>query len=188
MSLTIVTYCISVPGKSKISGIMVRIHPHISPVRSMRCFRCTDGNLSVQKKFVRKEFNFGLQERLTGTDMPVEESDFKTEIVNANNNLRCVSSGDNRPSISLNLDEFQLSSDDLQRMIFGEGCTVVEQEVSLESNPSKRLKSTNSNEDDDDVRMLCSRSTLAEDVGVTLCFCVEPVGPAPSRANPPSEG
>ncbi len=50
-----------------------------------------DGNVSVQKKFVRKEFNFGLQERLTGTDMPVEENDFKTEPINSNNsNIRCV--------------------------------------------------------------------------------------------------
>lgn len=51
-----------------------------------------DGNVSVQKKFVRKEFNFGLQEGLTGTDLPVEESDFKMESVNGNNvNMKCVS-------------------------------------------------------------------------------------------------
>lgn len=91
-----------------------------------------DGNLTVQKKFVRKEFNFGLQERLTGTDMPVEESDFRTEVVNSNNSLKC------------------LSSDDLQRIIFGETCTVVEQEFTIDSNPSKRLKSTNGNDDDDE--------------------------------------
>jgi hypothetical protein len=51
-----------------------------------------DGNVSVQKKFVRKEFNFGLQERFTGTDLPVEENDFKTEPMNSNNsNIKCVS-------------------------------------------------------------------------------------------------
>ena len=47
--------------------------------------------MSVQKRFVRKEFNFGLQERLTGTDMPVEENDFKTECLNSNGtNIKCV--------------------------------------------------------------------------------------------------
>lgn len=51
----------------------------------------TDGDVSVQKSFVRKEFNFGLQERLTGTDMPVEENDFATELVNSkNSNMKCV--------------------------------------------------------------------------------------------------
>ncbi len=40
----------------------------------------------MQKKFVRKEFNFGLQERLTGTDMPVEENDFKVEPMCSSNN------------------------------------------------------------------------------------------------------
>lgn len=50
-----------------------------------------DGNVSVQKKFVQKEFNFGLQERLTGTVMPIEENDFKTESVISNNsNIKCV--------------------------------------------------------------------------------------------------
>ena len=50
-----------------------------------------DGNVSVQKKFVQKEFNFGLQERLTGTDMPVEENDFKTESsISNNSNIKCV--------------------------------------------------------------------------------------------------
>lgn len=58
---------------------------------SMDCFLSPDGNVSVQKKFVRKEFNFGLQERLTGTDMPVEESDFKAEPMHSNNsNIKCV--------------------------------------------------------------------------------------------------
>ena len=122
----------------------------------MKCFPCTDGNLSAQKNFVRKEFNFGLQERLTGTDMPVEESDFKAELLNANHNLKCVSGVDNRISSFFSFDRFQLSSNDLQRMLFGERCTVVEQDVLLESNPSKRLKSTNSNEDDDEVRIFCS--------------------------------
>ena len=44
-------------------------------------FHISDGNVSVQKKFVRKEFNFGLQERLTGTDLPVEENDFKMCVI-----------------------------------------------------------------------------------------------------------
>jgi hypothetical protein len=54
-------------------------------------FDLLDGNVSVQKKFVRKEFNFGLQEGLTGTDLPVEENDFKTEPMNGNNTaMKCV--------------------------------------------------------------------------------------------------
>ncbi|CAF3887799.1 unnamed protein product [Rotaria magnacalcarata] len=49
-----------------------------------------DGNVSVQKKFVRKEFNFGLQERFTGTDLPVEENDFKIESLSSGgSNVKC---------------------------------------------------------------------------------------------------
>ncbi len=63
-------------------------------------FDFLDGNVSIQKKFVRKEFNFGLQERLTGTDLPVEENDFKTEPMHSNNsNIKCVGYKMNRIDI-----------------------------------------------------------------------------------------
>ncbi|CAF5057161.1 unnamed protein product, partial [Rotaria sp. Silwood1] len=92
-----------------------------------------DGNVSVQKKFVRKEFNFGLQERLTGTDMPVEENDFKFDSFNSNNsNVKCVSSGD------------------LQRFLFGEQYSIVEQNHSLEPTSSKRLKLSSSNDENEE--------------------------------------
>lgn len=79
------------------------------------CKNCLDGNVSVQKKFVRKEFNFGLQERLTGTVMPVEESDFKVESTNSNNSIiRCVSEmNSTRKSFS-----YLLSNKRFQRVIF----------------------------------------------------------------------
>lgn len=52
-----------------------------------------DGNMSVQKKFVQKEFNFGLQERLTGTVMPVEDNDFRAELYqSSSSDMKCVSS------------------------------------------------------------------------------------------------
>ncbi|CAF3897499.1 unnamed protein product, partial [Rotaria sp. Silwood1] len=95
-----------------------------------------DGNVSVQKKFVRKEFNFGLQERLTGTDMPVEENDFKFDSFNSNNsNVKCVSSGD------------------LQRFLFGEQYSIVEQNHSLEPTSSKRLKLSSSNDENEENRL-----------------------------------
>jgi len=48
--------------------------------------------MSVQKKFVRKEFNFGLQERLTGTDLPVEDNDFQLEAMATSKaaQMKCV--------------------------------------------------------------------------------------------------
>ncbi|CAF4372926.1 unnamed protein product [Rotaria sp. Silwood2] len=88
-----------------------------------------NGNVSVQKKFLRKEFNFGLQERLTGTDMPVEESDFKIESFNiTNSNIKCV------------------SFSNLQRFVFGEQYLFIDQDYSIEPTPSKRLKSSSTNE------------------------------------------
>ncbi|CAF3342287.1 unnamed protein product [Rotaria sp. Silwood2] len=92
-----------------------------------------DGNVSVQKKFLRKEFNFGLQERLTGTDMPVEENDFKIESFNSNNsNVKCISSGD------------------LQRFLFGEQYSINE---SSEPTSSKRLKVSSSNDENEENRL-----------------------------------
>ena len=70
----------------------------VSPLSRLRRHRdrlfCTaDGNVSVQKKFVQKEFNFGLQERFTGTVMPVEDNDFRTELYqSSNSDIKCVSS------------------------------------------------------------------------------------------------
>ncbi|CAF1201646.1 unnamed protein product [Adineta ricciae] len=94
-----------------------------------------DGNVSVQKKFVRKEFNFGLQEGLTGTDLPVEENDFKMEPVNdSNSTMKCI------------------SSNDLQRFVFGEQYAIFEQDSSTEPTPSKRLKSSSTSVDNDDNR------------------------------------
>ncbi|CAF4341168.1 unnamed protein product, partial [Adineta steineri] len=94
-----------------------------------------DGNVSVQKKFVCKEFNFGLQERLTGTVMPIEENDFKTEPINGNNShIKCV------------------SSSDLQRYVFGDLYAIIEQDSSAEPTPSKRLKSTSTTEENDENR------------------------------------
>ncbi|UJR33862.1 hypothetical protein I4U23_021283 [Adineta vaga] len=98
-----------------------------------------DGNVSVQKKFVRKEFNFGLQEGLTGTDLPVEENDFKMEAINSNNsNVKCI------------------SSSDLQRFLFGEQYAIIEQDLSIEPTPSKRLKSSSTNEEIDENRSFWS--------------------------------
>ncbi|CAF3646474.1 unnamed protein product [Rotaria sordida] len=95
-----------------------------------------DGNVSVQKKFVRKEFNFGLQERLTGTDMPVEENDFKIESLNSyNSNVKCVSSAD------------------LQRFVFGEQYSIIEQDHSPEPTSSKRIKVSNSNDENEENRL-----------------------------------
>ncbi|CAF0882078.1 unnamed protein product [Adineta steineri] len=94
-----------------------------------------DGNVSVQKKFVCKEFNFGLQERLTGTVMPIEENDFKTEPINGNNShIKCV------------------SSSDLQRYVFGDLYAIIEQDSSAEPTPSKRLKSSSTTEENDENR------------------------------------
>lgn len=64
---------------------------HVSFLKFIFFYNKLDGNVSVQKKFVRKEFNFGLQERLTGTDLPVEENDFKVEAYSSNtSNVKCV--------------------------------------------------------------------------------------------------
>lgn len=114
---------------------------------------CLDGNVSVQKKFVRKEFNFGLQERLTGTVMPVEESDFKIESTNSNHlNIKCVSE---KNHMRINFDIYlsmKVSSSDLQRFVFMEEYSIVEQDSSTEPTPSKRLKPSSTNEENNEVR------------------------------------
>ncbi|CAF3348504.1 unnamed protein product [Rotaria socialis] len=95
-----------------------------------------DGNVSVQKKFVRKEFNFGLQERFTGTDLPVEENDFKIESLSSgSSNVKCV------------------SSSDLQRFLFGDQYAILEQDYSQESTYAKRLKVSNTNEENEENRL-----------------------------------
>ena len=113
---------------------------------------CLDGNVSAQKKFVRQEFNFGLQERLTGTDMPVEDNDFKNESMSCNNsNIKCVC--ENYRLLVCNICFVKVSSSDLQRFVFGEKYRIIEQDHSIEPTPSKRLKSSSTNEENDEVRL-----------------------------------
>ncbi|CAF4853751.1 unnamed protein product, partial [Rotaria magnacalcarata] len=61
------------------------------------------------------------QERFTGTDLPVEENDFKIESLSSGgSNVKCV------------------SSSDLQRCLLGDQYAILEQDYSQESTPAKR--------------------------------------------------
>ena len=146
--------CTSALAKSKKSVITVRRLSRLSHDRdSLVC--PVDGNMSVQKKFVQKEFNFGLQERFTGTVMPVEDNDFRAELYqSSNSDIRCVSS---RSIEACDQNAFraclsiQVSSSDLQRLLFGEHNSIVEQDQLIGPTPSKRLKSSSTNDGDDEV-------------------------------------
>jgi hypothetical protein len=51
----------------------------------------------------------------------------------------------------------KVSSSDLQRFIFGEQYAIIEQDQSIEPTPSKRLKSSNTIEGDEEVRAIFFR-------------------------------
>ncbi|CAF0894735.1 unnamed protein product [Didymodactylos carnosus] len=79
-------------------------------------------NLAVQKTFIQKQLNFGLQERVTGIDPLVQEEDFNLNYSYQNSSVNC------------------LSSAELQEVLFGNCAIYCEQNT--EPTCSKRRKSS----------------------------------------------